>query len=53
MRFLYRYFVLFCSVQRLLRDSLGGNCRTTIIATIAPYSNLLDETMSTLHFAGA
>lgn len=35
----------------LLQDSLGGNCRTAIIATIPPCDDAIDETLSTLKFA--
>lgn len=35
----------------LLKDSLGGNSLTYLIATISPASNCLSETLSTLQFA--
>uniref|UniRef100_A0A834RCS1 Kinesin-like protein n=2 Tax=Sarcoptes scabiei TaxID=52283 RepID=A0A834RCS1_SARSC len=35
----------------LLKDSLGGNSRTSMIATISPAKNLSDETISTLRYA--
>lgn len=35
----------------LLQDSLGGNSKTIIIATISPASSSLSETISTLKFA--
>ena len=35
----------------LLRDSLGGNARTSLIATISPSEVNVDETLSTLRFA--
>ncbi|EDQ91791.1 uncharacterized protein MONBRDRAFT_14564, partial [Monosiga brevicollis MX1] len=35
----------------LLRDSLGGNTRTALIATINPSSKSFGETLSTLQFA--
>ena len=35
----------------LLRDSLGGNSKTTIIATITPGAVICGETLSTLKFA--
>ena len=34
----------------LLRDSLGGNAQTTILATVSPDSRDLDETLSTLRY---
>jgi hypothetical protein len=34
-----------------LQDSLGGNTRTTVIATISPNKTACDETCSTLKFA--
>ncbi|KAL6061614.1 Kinesin-like protein kif15 [Balamuthia mandrillaris] len=36
----------------LLKDSLGGNSKTTIIATISPVDRCLGESISTLQFAG-
>ncbi|KAJ0403080.1 hypothetical protein P43SY_009147 [Pythium insidiosum] len=38
-------------LTRLLQDSLGGNTRTIVIATISPDTAAIDETMSTLQFA--
>uniref|UniRef100_K3X600 Kinesin motor domain-containing protein n=1 Tax=Globisporangium ultimum (strain ATCC 200006 / CBS 805.95 / DAOM BR144) TaxID=431595 RepID=K3X600_GLOUD len=38
-------------LTRLLQDSLGGNTRTVVIATISPSETALDETISTLMFA--
>uniref|UniRef100_A0A7S2KYU7 Kinesin-like protein n=1 Tax=Leptocylindrus danicus TaxID=163516 RepID=A0A7S2KYU7_9STRA len=35
----------------VLRDSLGGNCMTAMIATISPEENQTDESISTCHFA--
>ena len=35
----------------VLRDSLGGNCRTTMIATINPEPEHTDESISTCRFA--
>ena len=35
----------------LLRDSLGGNSKTTIIAAITPAQANVSETLSTLKFA--
>ncbi|KAJ1515875.1 hypothetical protein HMI56_007148 [Coelomomyces lativittatus] len=35
----------------ILRDSLGGNCQTTMIATIATEQHLLEESISTCRFA--
>jgi hypothetical protein len=35
----------------LLRDSLGGNSKTVIIANISPSANSFGETLSTLKFA--
>jgi hypothetical protein len=40
------------ALTRLLRDSLGGNTKTVIIATISPSALCLEETFSTLNFAG-
>jgi len=35
----------------LLKESLGGNAKTTLIVTCSPHSFNLDETISTLRFA--
>ncbi len=35
----------------LLRDSLGGNAKTSMLATISPLSYAFGETLSTLQFA--
>lgn len=39
------------NLTRLLQDSLGGNTRTRIIATLSPARECVDETISTLRFA--
>jgi hypothetical protein len=38
-------------LTRLLQDSLGGNTKTRIIATLSPSMDCLDESISTLKFA--
>lgn len=38
-------------LTRLLQDSLGGNTRTRVIATLSPARECVDETISTLRFA--
>ena len=38
-------------LTRLLQDSLGGNTRTWLIATVSPTIDSADETISTLKFA--
>jgi kinesin family member 6/9 len=38
-------------LTNMLRDSLGGNCKTLMIANIWPESSHLEETISTLKFA--
>ncbi|GIY57613.1 kinesin-like protein KIF11-A, partial [Caerostris extrusa] len=38
-------------LTRLLRDSLGGQTKTTVIATISPATCHLDETLNTLEYA--
>ena len=38
-------------LTRLLQDSLGGNSKTIMIATVSPASYNYDETMSTLRYA--
>ena len=38
-------------LTHLLKDSIGGNCRTVMIATIIPELNHVHETLSSLNFA--
>jgi len=38
-------------LTRLLEDSLGGNCKTTMMAMISPSKDSFSETLSTLLFA--
>lgn len=38
-------------LTRILQDSIGGNTRTCLIATIAPLTDCAEETISTLSFA--
>ena len=38
-------------LTRILQDCLGGNCKTTMIATVTPVSECYNESMSTLRFA--
>ncbi|XP_072000089.1 kinesin-like protein KIF3C isoform X2 [Engystomops pustulosus] len=38
-------------LTRLLQDSLGGNAKTIMVATMGPASHHFDETLSTLRFA--
>ena len=38
-------------LTRLLEDSLGGNCKTTMVATISPAFDAFAESLSTLKFA--
>jgi kinesin family protein 6/9 len=38
-------------LTHMLKDSIGGNCRTVMIATVWPEDSHLNETLSTLNFA--
>ncbi|KAI9361249.1 P-loop containing nucleoside triphosphate hydrolase protein [Zopfochytrium polystomum] len=38
-------------LTRLLKDSLGGNCRTVMIANISPAASNFEETCNTLKYA--
>lgn len=38
-------------LTRLLKDSLGGNCRTVMIAAISPSSLTFEDTYNTLKYA--
>lgn len=35
----------------LLKDSLGGNCKTVMIATISSENDNIEESLSTLRFS--
>jgi kinesin family member 18/19 len=39
------------NLTRILKDSLGGNCRTVMIANISPSSLTYDDTYNTLKYA--
>ena len=38
-------------LTRILEDSLGGNCKTTMMAMISPAADSYSESLSTLKFA--
>ena len=38
-------------LTRILEDSLGGNCKTTMMAMISPAQEAMAESLSTLKFA--
>ena len=38
-------------LTRLLKDSLGGNCRTVMIAHVSPASSSFEESRNTLTYA--
>jgi len=38
-------------LTRLLKDSLGGNCRTVMIACVTPATSSFEETLNTLKYA--
>ena len=38
-------------LTRLLKDSLGGNCKTIMVGTISPSITCYDDTLSTLKYA--
>lgn len=38
-------------LTHILKDSIGGNCKTVMVATIWPEEGYLQETLSTLNFA--
>jgi kinesin family protein 18/19 len=39
-------------LTRLLKDSLGGNCRTLMIANISPCAHHFEDSLNTLKYAG-
>eukprot|EP00557_Chaetoceros_sp_GSL56_P011997 CAMPEP_0176477854 /NCGR_PEP_ID=MMETSP0200_2-20121128/867_1 /TAXON_ID=947934 /ORGANISM="Chaetoceros sp., Strain GSL56" /LENGTH=1243 /DNA_ID=CAMNT_0017873737 /DNA_START=112 /DNA_END=3844 /DNA_ORIENTATION=- len=38
-------------LTRILQESLGGRCKTLIVATLSPSITAIEESMSTLHYA--
>jgi len=38
-------------LTRLLKDSLGGNCRTVMIANVSPCGSDYEDTQNTLKYA--
>mmetsp|Transcript_48397 Transcript_48397/g.78626 ORF Transcript_48397/g.78626 Transcript_48397/m.78626 type:complete len:725 (-) Transcript_48397:93-2267(-) len=38
-------------LTHMLKDSVGGNCKTTMVANVWPEAKMLEETASTLRFA--
>ena len=38
-------------LTRILEDSIGGNCKTTLLVCVSPASDSVSETLSTLEFA--
>ena len=38
-------------LTRILQDCLGGNCKTTLVATVTPVASCYLETLNTLKFA--
>ena len=38
-------------LTRMLKDSLGGNCKTVMITTVSPASSQYEETINTLKYA--
>ena len=40
-----------CKLTNILKNSIGGNCKTILIANVYPEARHLEETLSTLRFA--
>jgi len=38
-------------LTRILQESLGGRCKTLIVATLSPSATAIEESLSTLHYA--
>ena len=38
-------------LTRLLKDSIGGNCRTVMIANVSPSAETFEDTFNTLKYA--
>lgn len=44
-------FIQDSKLTRLLKDSLGGSCKTVMIVNISPSSSQFEETINTLKYA--
>ena len=44
------YILYFIQITRLLEDSLGGNCKTTMMAMISPSTDAFLESVTILSF---
>lgn len=51
LQIIHTFVTLFSFKQRLLKESLGGNSKTSMIATISPAASNVEETLSTLRYA--
>ena len=40
-----------CKLTNLLKNSIGGNCKTILIANVWPEAKHVEETISSLRFA--
>jgi kinesin family protein 6/9 len=40
-----------CKLTNILKNSIGGNCKTILIANVYPEARHIEETISTLRFA--
>ena len=40
-----------CKLTSVLRDALGGNCKTVLVANLWPEERHMEETLSTLKFS--
>lgn len=45
------YLLKDSKLTRLLKDSLGGNCKTVMIVNVSPSSSQFEETINTLKYA--
>ena len=43
--------LIYILINRLLKESLGGNAKTTMLATVGPSDSYIEETLSTLRYA--
>lgn len=49
--FIFNIFFRDSKLTRLLKDSLGGNCKTVMIANVSPSSISYEDTYNTLKYA--
>ena len=48
---IFHFYSLISDYYKMYSDSLGGNCKTTLVTTVTPVANCYTESMNSLKFA--